>query len=50
MDRSTERLIRRDIRARWSPFFILLFLFLGVVVGLGMIGALAYLVRFFGSQ
>jgi hypothetical protein len=50
MDPETERLIRRDIRARWAPIFILFWLFIGTVVGLGLIGGLGFLERFLRTQ
>lgn len=43
MDPETERLIRRDIRARWAPIFILFWIFIGSVIGLGLIGGLGIL-------
>ena len=46
MDPHTERLIRRDIRARWTPLFVLLWIFIGTVVGLGLLGLLIFLDRF----
>jgi hypothetical protein len=50
MDPETERLIRRDIRARWAPLFILLWIFIGTVVGLGLIGGLGFLDKFLRSN
>ena len=46
----TERLIRRDIRARWVPLFLLFWMFIGTVVGLGLIGCLGFLERFLRTQ
>lgn len=46
MDPDTERLIRRDIRARWAPLFILLWIFIGTVVGLGFFGLLIFFDKF----
>lgn len=45
MDPQTERLIRRDIRARWTPIFILLCIFIGTVVGFALLGSLIFLDR-----
>ncbi len=50
MDPETERLIRRDIRARWAPIFILFWIFIGTVVGLALIGGLGFLDRFVRSH
>jgi hypothetical protein len=50
MDRETERLIRRDIRARWAPLFILFWIFIGTVVGLGLIGGLGFVDKLLRSQ
>ena len=43
MKPSTERMIRADIALRWSPLLIALVVFVGTVVGLGLIGFLAFL-------
>ena len=50
MDPDTERLIRRDIRGRWAPIFILFWIFIGTVVGLGLFGAIVFLERFLRGQ
>lgn len=50
MDQETERLIRRDIRARWAPLFILFWIFIGTVVGLGLIGCLGFVDKLLRSQ
>ncbi len=50
MDPDTERLIRRDIRARWAPILILFWIFVGTVVGLGLIGLLIFFDRFLRSH
>jgi hypothetical protein len=46
MKPSTERMIRADIALRWSPLLLLLGVFIGTVVGLGLLGLLAYLAGF----
>ena len=38
MDRLTDRMIRADIVLRWSPLLIALLVFLGTILGLGLIG------------
>lgn len=43
MKPSTERMIRADIALRWSPLVIALLIFLSTVVGLGLLGLLAFL-------
>lgn len=43
MKSSTERMIRADIALRWSPLLIALLVFIGSVLGLGLIGFLAFL-------
>ncbi|MGI9072259.1 MAG: hypothetical protein ACR2JB_13320 [Bryobacteraceae bacterium] len=50
MDPETERLIRRDIRLRWSPVVILFLIFIGTVVGLGLFGAIVFLEKFLRGQ
>lgn len=50
MDPDTERLIRRDIRARWAPILILFWIFLGTVAGLALIGLLIFFDRFLRSH
>lgn len=50
MHPETERLIRRDIHARWAPLFILFWIFVGTVIGLGLIGGLGFLERFLRTQ
>jgi uncharacterized protein involved in exopolysaccharide biosynthesis len=46
MDPHTERLIRADIKARWAPPFILLWLFLGSIAGFAVVGGLGLLIHF----
>ena len=46
MDPRMARMIRADIALRWSPLLIALAVFVGSVVGLGLIGTLAFLARF----
>jgi hypothetical protein len=46
----TERLIRRDIRARWAPIFALAWIFIGTVFGLALIGGLGFLDKFLRSR
>ena len=49
MDPRTERLIRADIKARWSPAVILFWLFLGSVAGFAVLGGLGLLAHFVRS-
>ena len=49
MDPRTERMIRADIGLRWSPLLLALLIFVGSVVGLGLIGGLGFLARFLQS-
>ena len=43
MDPETERLIRSDIRLRRLPLYLAFWVFVGTVVGLGLIGCLGFL-------
>ena len=45
MDPSTERLIRRDIKARWAPVVVLFWLFIGSVIGFALLGGLGSLIH-----
>lgn len=49
MDPRTERMIRADIGLRRSPLVLALLIFIGSVVGLGLIGGLGFLARFLQS-
>lgn len=46
MDPRTERLIRADIKARWAPLFLLLWLFFGSIAGFAVLGGLGSLIHF----
>lgn len=50
MDPRTEQLIRADIKARWAPVFILLWLFIGSVVGFAVLGGLGFLAHFLKAR
>lgn len=50
MDPRTERLIRADIKARWAPLFVLIWLFFGLVIGFALLGGLGTLVHFLRSH
>lgn len=50
MDPRTERLIRADIKARWAPLFILIWLFFGSVFGFALLGGLGMLVHYLRSH
>jgi hypothetical protein len=39
-------MIRNDIRLRWSPLIAAFWIFIGTVLGLGLIGGLGFLDRF----
>ena len=47
MDPDTERLIRSDIRLRRLPLYLAFWIFIGTVVGLGLIGSLGFLDQVF---
>ena len=46
----TERLIRSDIRLRRLPLYLAFWIFVGTVVGLGLIGSLGFLDQFLRSN
>ena len=50
MDPRTERLIRADIKARWAPLFVLIWLFFGSVLGFALLGGLGMLVHYLRSH
>jgi hypothetical protein len=50
MHSDTERLIRSDIRLRRAPLYLLFWIFVGSIVGLGLLGGLGFLERFLRSS
>jgi ABC-type protease/lipase transport system fused ATPase/permease subunit len=50
MDSRTERLIRADIKARWTPLFLLIWFFVGSVLGFALLGGLGVLVHYLRSH
>ena len=50
MHPDTERLIRSDIRMRRLPLYLAFWIFIGTVVGLGLIGSLGFLDKFLRSN
>lgn len=50
MHPDTERLIRSDIRLRRLPLHLAFWIFVGTVVGLGLIGSLGFLDKFLRSN
>ena len=50
MHPDTERLIRSDIRLRRLPLYAASWIFVGTVVGLGLIGVLSFFDRYLRSN
>ena len=50
MHPDTERLIRSEIRLRRLPLYLAVWIFIGTVVGLGLIGSLVFLDKFLRSN
>ena len=50
MHPDTERLIRSEIRLRRIPLYLAVWIFIGSVVGLGLLGVLGFLDKFLRSN
>ena len=50
MHPDTERLIRSEIRLRRIPLYLAVWIFIGSVVGLGLLGILGFLDKFLRSN
>ena len=50
MHPDTERLIRSEIRRRRIPLYLAFWIFIGTVVGLGLIGSLGFIDKFLHSN